>query len=37
MDEGERRQIEAELAVAEAKRAEEEAAFDVLISAEPPQ
>jgi hypothetical protein len=36
IDQAERREIAAELATAEAKLAEEEAAFDALISAGPP-
>ena len=36
IDQTERREIAAELASAEAKFAEEEAAFEALISAEPP-
>jgi hypothetical protein len=36
IDHAERQQIAAELAAAEAKLAEEEAAFDALVSAEPP-
>lgn len=35
IDQAERQQIAAELAAAEAKLADEEAAFDALISAEP--
>jgi hypothetical protein len=37
IDQAERQQIAAELAAAEVKLAEEEAAFDALISAEPPR
>ena len=36
IDQGERREIAAELATAEAKLAEEEAAFEALIADEPP-
>lgn len=36
INQAERQQISAELAAAEAKLAAEEAAFDALISAEPP-
>lgn len=35
-DQAERQQIAAELATAQAERAQEEAAFEALISAEPP-
>lgn len=37
LDQAERRQIIAELATAEAKLAEEEAAFEARIEAEPPK
>lgn len=36
IDQAERQQIAAELATAEGQLAEEEAAFDALVSAEPP-
>lgn len=36
IDQAERREIAAEIATAEAKLAEEEAAFEAMIAAEPP-
>lgn len=37
IDKAERREIEAEIATAEAKLAEEEAAFEAMIAAKPPR